>query len=264
MLLFNQIQPSSIHSHSCSLFKCIQPYNPTEVFSFCADGIITALIWSLTLTSLVKSLCDGAGRVRSNQACGFFCPPWLIGGRRTHPRSFQAPSLLVEGGWTFQCLTGGENRLRDEQNCSVGEGWREHGSAFVPREENGKRDGFERLRFVLQLSSSDITGEELHRSSDACPRSHDSGQHFIRAEQNALNIFGQFLPLEVSGEGQKSQRKGVNVTGWFLRAPVQQASLQRRDSWGLFKIPKWLKRGLLWACDYAKTKGISGARNLEA
>lgn len=106
------------------------------------------------------------------------------------------PSCVFAHGrrLNFSVLKGGGGRLQNEQNWSVGEGWREHGSAFVPREENGKRDGFERQRFVLQLSSSDITGEDLLQSSDARPHSHDSGQHFIWAEQNTLNISGQFCP----------------------------------------------------------------------
>lgn len=87
---------------------------------------------------------------------------------------------------------------------------------------------------------------------------------FYMSRTKRIKYFWAVLPLEVSVEGQKSQRKGVNVTGWFLRAPVQQASLQHQNLWSLFKIPKWLKRGFLWACDYAKTRGISGARNLEA
>lgn len=59
---------------------------------------------------------------------------------------------------------------------------------------------------------------------------------FYMSRTKRIKYFWAVLPLEVSVEGQKSQRKGVNVTRWFLRAAVQQASLQQRNSWSLFQI----------------------------
>lgn len=204
---------------------------------------------------------DTSGRTRP---VVFFCPLWLIGGRRTHPCSFQAPPLLMEGGWTFQCLKGRKKQIAKwaKLECWRGMKW----TCQCVRTTRGKW----KERWLWTAAFCPSAQFQWHYWWGLAPKQRRVSPlsrvrpTFYMSRTKRIKYFGAVLPLEVSVEGQKSQRKGINVTGWFLRAPVQQASLQRRNSWSLFKIPKWLKRGFLWACDYAKTTGISGARNLEA